>query len=266
MGHSCVQSGLPSRDQPRRSGARRIAAAGDRHAAQHLLPECRHGRPPTGRVALGRERQEPRHAGPSLRCTEEDSNLHPVIPDRALNLAREGVDPFRSCRSVQIVWSRERYGRIRRSGCCHGSPVPQQRVTWYRVAILLWSLSVAARTPGMTTDLRESLRHRKAAGTWRRVVDQGDRTPARAGARGQPPSPAPLQPERGGAARRPRHRRPRTRGRLLPRPRDQAPPAVPRCDRQADHRPAILGHPVSQRKLNDVMFETSRHSPAVRRP
>jgi hypothetical protein len=58
--------------------------------------------------------------GAFARCAEEDSNLHPVIPDQALNLAREIVDPSRSCRSVQIVWSCGRYGRIRRSGCCHG--------------------------------------------------------------------------------------------------------------------------------------------------
>jgi hypothetical protein len=36
-------------------------------------------------------------------CAEGDSNLHPVIPDQALNLARESVDPSKSCRNVQIV-------------------------------------------------------------------------------------------------------------------------------------------------------------------
>src|SRR5919198_3784114 len=43
-------------------------------------------------------------------CAEEDSNLHPVIPDQALSLVGPGVDPFKSCRSVQIVWSRGRHG------------------------------------------------------------------------------------------------------------------------------------------------------------
>jgi hypothetical protein len=58
------------------------------------------------------------------------------VPNRyrrqALNLARQSVDPSRSCRSVQIVWSRGRYGRIRRSGCCHGcchEPARQQSAT-----------------------------------------------------------------------------------------------------------------------------------------
>src|SRR3954451_20721118 len=44
-------------------------------------------------------------------CAEEDSNLHPVSLDQALNLARESVDLSRSCTSVQIIWSRGRYGR-----------------------------------------------------------------------------------------------------------------------------------------------------------
>src|SRR5215208_6434328 len=64
-----------------------------------------------------------RSKGPAVQAfssAEEDSNLHPVIPDQALNLARESVDPSRSCRSVQMVRSRGRCGRIRRSGCCHG--------------------------------------------------------------------------------------------------------------------------------------------------
>jgi hypothetical protein len=54
------------------------------------------------------------------RCAEEDSNLHPVIPDQALNLVTQSGDPSKSCSSVQIVWSRGRSGRIGRSGCCHG--------------------------------------------------------------------------------------------------------------------------------------------------
>ena len=56
----------------------------------------------------------------AFRCAEEDSNLHPLSVDQALNLARRVSNTSRSCRSVQIVQPRGRYGRIRRSGCCHG--------------------------------------------------------------------------------------------------------------------------------------------------
>jgi len=54
----------------------------------HLsLDRCR-GKWPTGRRrAWGTKK--PRVRGASLRCAEEDSNLHPVIPDQALNLARQ---------------------------------------------------------------------------------------------------------------------------------------------------------------------------------
>jgi hypothetical protein len=58
-------------------------------------------------------------------CAEEDSNLHPVIPDQALNLVRWVSDASRACPSVHCVQGSGRYGRIRRSGschaCCHGS-------------------------------------------------------------------------------------------------------------------------------------------------
>ncbi len=63
-------------------------------------------------------RKAPRVQG--LSCAEEDSNLHPVIPDQALNLVTQLSNTSRSCRSVQIVQPRARYGRYGRSGCCHG--------------------------------------------------------------------------------------------------------------------------------------------------
>jgi hypothetical protein len=55
----------------------------------------------------------------AFRCAEEDSNLHPVIPDQALNLVTRLSYPSRSRQIVRIVQPRERYGRIGRSGCCH---------------------------------------------------------------------------------------------------------------------------------------------------
>ena len=49
------------------------------------------------------ENEKAAAGGPSRTCAEEDSNLHPVIPDQALNLARRVLDASGSCRSVQIV-------------------------------------------------------------------------------------------------------------------------------------------------------------------
>jgi hypothetical protein len=40
-----------------------------------------------------RDREKARSRGLSLSCAEEDSNLHPVIPDQALNLARLPIPP-----------------------------------------------------------------------------------------------------------------------------------------------------------------------------
>jgi hypothetical protein len=56
----------------------------------------------------------------AFRCAEEDSNLHPVSLDQAINLARRVSYPSESRQIVRIVPPRGRYGHIGRSGCCHG--------------------------------------------------------------------------------------------------------------------------------------------------
>jgi hypothetical protein len=56
---------------------------------------------PSVRHPLQRQKRAPLCRG--LSCAEEDSNLHPAIPDQTLNLARRNADPSRSCKSVQIV-------------------------------------------------------------------------------------------------------------------------------------------------------------------
>jgi hypothetical protein len=64
-----------------------------------------------------------RAKGPLCRaflCAEEDSNLHPVIPDQALKLVTRVSYPSLCVHIVQIVQPRGRYGRNGRSGCCHG--------------------------------------------------------------------------------------------------------------------------------------------------
>ena len=57
----------------------------------------------------------------AFRCAEEDSNLHPVSLDQALNLVTRMSYPSESRQIVRIVPERGRYGRLGRSGCCHGS-------------------------------------------------------------------------------------------------------------------------------------------------
>src|SRR3954468_13360606 len=55
------------------------------------IGRCR-GKWPTGRRRACRHEKAPR-SGASPKCAEEDSNLHPVIPDQALNLARLPIPP-----------------------------------------------------------------------------------------------------------------------------------------------------------------------------
>ena len=61
----------------------------------------------------------PANAGLSL-CAEEDSNLHPVIPDQALNLVTRVSYPSDASIASRTSGILDAYGRIGRSGCCHG--------------------------------------------------------------------------------------------------------------------------------------------------
>ena len=66
---------------------------------------------------LGRSENEKRPAGRGFsRCAEEDSNLHPVIPDQALNLATRVSYASRSRQNVLYVQRSGRIGRIGRNG------------------------------------------------------------------------------------------------------------------------------------------------------
>ena len=109
---------LPGLPNPRMEQPPRSAGVAGR-----MLPRAL-PRPEAPARAWPSQREKPeRRKGPALRglsCAEEDSNLHPVILDQALNLARRVSNTSRSCRSVQIVQPRGQYGRNGRSGCCHG--------------------------------------------------------------------------------------------------------------------------------------------------
>jgi hypothetical protein len=80
--------------------------------------KCCHG--PSGSLRSGpHKREKPCRAGP-FKCAEEDSNLHPVSLDQALNLVTRVSYPSGSRQIVRIVPERGRYGRIGRSRCCRG--------------------------------------------------------------------------------------------------------------------------------------------------
>ena len=53
----------------------------------------RSGGMPEHLASAGSGHEKPRLSGAFLRCAEEDSNLHPVIPHKALNLARLPIPP-----------------------------------------------------------------------------------------------------------------------------------------------------------------------------
>ena len=101
----CLAGGRPSSGEPlRRPGARPPVD----------VVRCSR-RPAGGRLLLTRKALLCR----AFRCAEEDSNLHPVIPDQALNLVTRVSYPSGSRQIVRIVPARGRCGRIGRSGCCH---------------------------------------------------------------------------------------------------------------------------------------------------
>ena len=91
--------------------------------AQPGLPDgCRHERCHGPTRAPGKWSLETRKAllCRAFRCAEEDSNLHPVIPDQALNLVTQLSYASIRCQIVHYVHNSGRSGRIGRSGCCHG--------------------------------------------------------------------------------------------------------------------------------------------------
>jgi hypothetical protein len=88
--------------------------AGARHPGLRSIQRVRYER------AAARRTTKAPPGGAFARCAEEDSNLHPVIPDQALNLVTQVSYPSESRQIVRIVRFGGRYGHIGRSGCCHG--------------------------------------------------------------------------------------------------------------------------------------------------
>ena len=121
----CVSSPLAASASPT-TPARTTAASLPRSASLNASAARRtapgtaasHRRSRRPRVGPINEKAPPR--GAFATCAEEDSNLHPVIPDQALNLVTRLSYPSVACQIVRIVPARGRYGRIGRSGCCHG--------------------------------------------------------------------------------------------------------------------------------------------------
>jgi hypothetical protein len=131
-----TKPGTPRWVTRRRSGSPRKAR---RRASSGWAGGCCHGRDarrgagpsqrgtlpkklPRSGVAV-RHRARDRRKAPlcrAFRCAEEDSNLHPVIPDQALNLVTRLSYPSQSRQIVRSVRESGRCGRIGRFGCCHG--------------------------------------------------------------------------------------------------------------------------------------------------
>ena len=113
--------------RPRRRRSRRYRHRG--RAAPRAAQGCPPGatpRPapaPPRRTPKWMRRRSPRTTkappcGAFARCAEEDSNLHPVIPDQALNLVTRVSDTSESRQIVRSVRESGRCGRIGRCGCC----------------------------------------------------------------------------------------------------------------------------------------------------
>ena len=109
-----------------KAAAARSRPAAQRRARRHgsVAPRARSHERDFGVRGAARGRPLRTTKAPPTRgfreCAEEDSNLHPVIPDQALNLVTRVSDPFRSCTGVQNKHRSRRTGRNGRSGCCQG--------------------------------------------------------------------------------------------------------------------------------------------------
>ena len=90
-------SGRPSGCGSNRTGRSSHHARGAATAAPPPLASCHENLPHPSARRL-RERKSPANAGLS-QCAEEDSNLHPVIPDQALNLVTRLSDTSYASRS-----------------------------------------------------------------------------------------------------------------------------------------------------------------------
>jgi hypothetical protein len=70
----------------------------------------------TPSLPTGIASHHPNEKGPDMRafahCADEDSSLHPVIPDQALNLVTRVSYPSAARQIVRIVPPGGRYGRI----------------------------------------------------------------------------------------------------------------------------------------------------------
>ena len=95
---------------------RGLGQVGDEKRPQLPKALSREIRPHPGERAPTNEKAPP--CGAFASCAEEDSNLHPVIPDQALNLVTRVSDTSESRQIVRSVRESGRCGRIGRCGCC----------------------------------------------------------------------------------------------------------------------------------------------------
>src|SRR4051794_8538950 len=89
-GLSKTSARITAASQPRRPGIDQPFRRSLKRSGGGQAPGV--GEPDVTPVRRARRKKKPRYAGLSP-CAEEDSNLHPVIPDQALNLARLPIPP-----------------------------------------------------------------------------------------------------------------------------------------------------------------------------
>ena len=101
-------------------------------------------------------------------CAEEDSNLHPVIPDQALNLVTRVSYPSLCVHIVQNVQNVRKSGHIGRSGCCHGCCHGPEvlRATTEGADSSLRQFSLTGETTARSRDRRRYRVALEAAATW----------------------------------------------------------------------------------------------------
>ena len=97
--------------------AHHTTLVGQPFVAPPPLASCHENLPRPADRECPRREKAPQMRGFST-CAEEDSNLHPVIPDQALNLVTRVSYPSKSVHIVQNVTESGRIGRNGRAGCC----------------------------------------------------------------------------------------------------------------------------------------------------
>jgi hypothetical protein len=104
--------------------------------------------------------KKPRQSGASVKCAEEDSNLHPVIPDQALNLVTGMSDPSEPRQSVHLA-------RVARTIWTHRTPWMLPRMLPAAIESVLRDAAADAARQWEGAIIRDPRPHGAGAKPWR---------------------------------------------------------------------------------------------------